>query len=346
MVPTRELALQIFQEAEKFAYIRENVLARTAVVYGGAGRGIQMEKLSLGPQLLIATPGRLLDFLEMGVTNLRRVSHVVLDEADRMLEIGMEDQLRKIIDQIRPDRQTTMYSATWPTTVQQLALDYLKNPIQVNVGHTGLKVPQTITQVIDVCDPLERNHKLVHLLKNSTQTDKILVFTKTKQTCDELAMLLRDYGHMPVALHGDKSQTVRESALRSFKQGHSSIMIATDVAARGLDIRNVTYVVNYDFPDTVENYVHRIGRTGRAGAEGIAYSFLTSSHFHLAPNLAKLLKEAGQEMDERLQQICNARAATVRDSYSSRPNYRQTSRPMFRSSPPPFKRQSQVRLFH
>lgn len=303
LVPTRELALQIYQELEKYGFLKDGVRVRTALLYGGAGKDPQIQRLRARPSLIIATPGRLLDLLEMRMTTLKNVSYLVLDEADRMLEIGLEEQLRRIVDQIRPDRQTTMYSATWPQTVDQLAADYLKDPVQINVGQGGLNVPAGITQIVDVCDPDDRIPKLEAMLKHLPSNERMLIFTQTKSSCDELTHRLRGAGYSAMALHGDKSQSAREGALRSFRQGRTQLMVATDVAARGLDIRNVRWVVNYDFPNSVENYVHRIGRTGRAGAEGTAYSFFFEQHSHLADELTAPLRTCGHEPSERLLEL-------------------------------------------
>lgn len=232
LAPTRELAVQIQEECTKFG---QSSKIKNTCVYGGAPKGAQIRDLRRGCEIVIATPGRLIDMLESGVTNLRRVTYLVMDEADRMLDMGFEPQIRKIVDQIRPDRQTLMFSATWPKEVQRLANDYLQDYMQVTIGSLDLSANINITQVVEVCTEFEKRGKLVkHLEMISQANGKVLIFVATKRTADDLTKYLRQDGWPALAIHGDKQQQERDWVLKEFKSGNSPIMIATDVASRGL----------------------------------------------------------------------------------------------------------------
>ena len=233
LAPTRELAVQIQQECSKFG---SSSRIRNTCVYGGAPKGQQIRDLARGVEICIATPGRLIDMLEMGKTNLKRVTYLVLDEADRMLDMGFEPQIRKIVDQIRPDRQTLMWSATWPKEVQTLTRDYLQDPIQVTVGSLELSASHTITQIVEVVTEYEKRDRLVKHLETATEDkdSKVLIFASTKRMCDDITSYLRADGWPALAIHGDKQQSERDWVLKEFKAGKSPIMVATDVAARGI----------------------------------------------------------------------------------------------------------------
>ena len=232
LAPTRELAVQIQEECTKFGASSK---IRNTCVYGGVPKGQQVRDLRRGSEIVIATPGRLIDMLESGVTNLRRVTYLVMDEADRMLDMGFEPQIRKIVDQIRPDRQTLMFSATWPKEVQRLANDYLHDFMQVTIGSLDLSANTNITQVVEVCSEFEKRGKLVkHLEMVSQKNGKVLIFVGTKRVADDLTKYLRQDGWPALAIHGDKQQQERDWVLKEFKEGNSPIMIATDVASRGL----------------------------------------------------------------------------------------------------------------
>jgi ATP-dependent RNA helicase DDX5/DBP2 len=235
LAPTRELAVQIQQECTKFG---KSSRIRNTCVYGGVPKGPQIRDLTRGVEICIATPGRLIDMLEMGKTNLRRVTYLVLDEADRMLDMGFEPQIRKIVDQIRPDRQTLMWSATWPKEVQQLARDYLQDFIQVNIGADGLSANHNITQIVEVISESEKHSRLLHHLEQAMKEDpnsnKTLVFTATKKATDEIVAFLRHDGFPALGIHGDKAQQERDWVLNEFKSGRAPVMVATDVASRGI----------------------------------------------------------------------------------------------------------------
>jgi ATP-dependent RNA helicase DDX5/DBP2 len=290
LAPTRELATQILQEASKFGHSSR---IKYSCVYGGVPKGDQARDLRNGIEILIATPGRLIDFLEAGTTNLNRVTYLCLDEADRMLDMGFEPQIRKVVSQIRPDRQTLMWSATWPKEVQSLARDFTVSPIQVNIGHPqDLACNPMVSQRVIVCDEMDKKRKMYDVLERNMDGSKILIFASTKRTCDELTRMLRNDGWPARAIHGDKSQQERDWVLAEFKNGKSPVMIATDVASRGLDVKDIKLVINYDFPNQIEDYVHRIGRTGRAGARGESVTFFTSKDARKARDLIKLIDDA------------------------------------------------------
>ncbi|KAF6137066.1 hypothetical protein GIB67_030830 [Kingdonia uniflora] len=330
LAPTRELAVQIQEEAMKFGS-----KIRTTCIYGGAPKGPQIRDLQRGVEIVIATPGRLIDMLEARHTNLQRVTYLVLDEADRMLDMGFEPQIRKIVSQIRPDRQTLYWSATWPKEVEALARQFLRNPYKVIIGSADLKANQSINQVIEVVTDAEKYNRLIKLLIDQMDGSRILIFLETKRGCDQVTRQLRMDGWPALSIHGDKNQSERDWVLAEFKSGRSPIMTATDVAARGLgriitkgcgdkgtvafflafeilvsnsndnlllilqfpllaDVKDIKCVINYDFPSSLEDYVHRIGRTGRAGAKGAAITFFTHTNAKFARELVKILQEAGQ----------------------------------------------------
>ncbi|GKZ67296.1 ATP-dependent RNA helicase dbp2 [Aspergillus niger] len=302
LAPTRELAVQIQAEISKFG---KSSRIRNTCVYGGVPKGPQIRDLSRGVEVCIATPGRLIDMLEAGRTNLRRVTYLVLDEADRMLDMGFEPQIRKIISQIRPDRQTCMWSATWPKEVRQLASDFLNDYIQVNIGSMDLSANHRITQIVEVVSDFEKRDKMIKHLEKimENRANKCLIFTGTKRIADEITRFLRQDGWPALSIHGDKQQQERDWVLNEFKTGKSPIMVATDVASRGIDVRDITHVLNYDYPNNSEDYVHRIGRTGRAGAKGTAITFFTTDNSKQARDLVTILTEAKQQIDPRLAEM-------------------------------------------
>ncbi|KAL6859311.1 ATP-dependent RNA helicase dbp2 [Trichoderma novae-zelandiae] len=302
LAPTRELAVQIQQEISKFG---RSSRIRNTCVYGGVPKGPQIRDLSRGVEVCIATPGRLIDMLEAGKTNLRRVTYLVLDEADRMLDMGFEPQIRKIIEQIRPDRQTLMWSATWPKEVRALASDFLQDFIQVNIGSMELAANHRITQIVEVVTEMEKRDRMIKHLEKvmENKENKILIFVGTKRIADEITRFLRQDGWPALSIHGDKQQNERDWVLDQFKTGKSPIMVATDVASRGIDVRNITHVLNYDYPNNSEDYIHRIGRTGRAGQTGTAITLFTTDNQKQARDLVNVLQEAKQQIDPRLAEM-------------------------------------------
>ncbi|KAL1839682.1 hypothetical protein VTJ49DRAFT_1247 [Mycothermus thermophilus] len=301
LAPTRELAVQIQQEITKFG---KSSRIRNTCVYGGVPKGPQIRDLQRGVEVCIATPGRLIDMLESGKTNLRRVTYLVLDEADRMLDMGFEPQIRKIVGQIRPDRQTCMWSATWPKEVRALASDFLTDFIQVNIGSMDLSANHRITQIVEVVSESEKRDRMIRhlekIMEDKDTQNKVLIFTGTKRVADDITRFLRQDGWPALSIHGDKQQNERDWVLDQFKTGKSPIMVATDVASRGIDVRNITHVLNYDYPNNSEDYIHRIGRTGRAGAKGTAITFFTTDNAKQARDLVNVLQEAKQHIDPRL----------------------------------------------
>ncbi|XP_063633527.1 putative ATP-dependent RNA helicase Pl10 isoform X1 [Cydia splendana] len=304
LAPTRELATQIFDEARKFAY-RSRV--RPCVVYGGSPIHEQFRELERGCHLLVATPGRLVDMLARGRVALDHCRHLVLDEADRMLDMGFEPQIRKIVEcHTMPktgERQTLMFSATFPKQIQVLAQDFLSNYVFLAVGRVG-STSENITQKVVWVEESQKRSFLLDLLNASNllkrsrpEEDQLtLVFVETKKGADQLEEYLDSDGYPVTSIHGDRTQREREEALRRFRTGQTPILVATAVAARGLDIPHVRHVINFDLPSDVEEYVHRIGRTGRMGNLGVATSFFNDSNRGLARDLVELLVEAKQDV--------------------------------------------------
>jgi len=309
MAPTRELAQQIQAVVAEYG---TSTRVRSTCVFGGSAKGPQLRDLQHGREIVIATPGRLLDILQMGATNLKRCTYVVLDEADRMLDMGFEPQIRKILEQIRPDRQVLMWSATWPKEIRALAEDFLQDKyIHLTVGSLNLAANHNITQHIDVCEEDEKEEKLMHLLEDIGNQDenKTIIFAETKRRVDELARKIRSVGVPVVGIHGDKSQAERDYSLKAFRSGRASVLVATDVAARGLDVDDVKFVINYDFPNNSEDYIHRIGRTGRSDQKGTSYALFTRNNARLAKDIVAVLKEAKQKINPELEQMATRSGA-------------------------------------
>ncbi|KAG0261242.1 hypothetical protein BG011_001221 [Mortierella polycephala] len=303
ILPTRELGIQIFEEARRFTYKSR---IRPVVIYGGADMRQQKEQLARGCDVLIATPGRLMDAMERGMVALDKVRYLVMDEADRILDMGFEPTIRRILlssDLPRDESlQTIMFSATFPNEIQVLASDFMKDDYcRLRIGRIGGTTRDIFQKVIMVAEE-DKMDTLVELLC-SQPPSRTLIFVDTKRKADYLDDVL--YGlHFPcISIHGDRSQRERESALRAFRSGKSPILIATTVASRGLDIRDVMHVINYDLSNDIDDYVHRIGRTARAGHPGLATSFYNENSMDIASQLTKLLIECGQDVPEFLQEF-------------------------------------------
>merc|ERR1719237_1223553 len=246
----------------------------------------------------------MIDFLESNDTNLKRVTYLVLDEADRMLDMGFEPQVRKITSQVRPDRQTLMWSATWPKEVQRLARDLCKeDPVHINIGSLDMRTAHTIRQYVEVVNEADKRGRLKRLLEKVMDGSKILIFAETKRGSDELTREMRLDGWPALCIHGDKKQEEREWVLGEFKAGKSPILVATAVASRGIDVKDIKYVINYDFPGQIEDYIHRIGRTGRAGATGSSYTFFSADKSRHARDLVAVLREANQPVPQELENL-------------------------------------------
>ncbi|XP_050731804.1 putative ATP-dependent RNA helicase Pl10 isoform X3 [Eriocheir sinensis] len=314
LAPTRELATQIYDESRKFSY---RARVRPCVVYGGADVVAQMRDLSRGCHLLVATPGRLADMIDRGKIGLDCCKYLVLDEADRMLDMGFEPQIRRIVeeDNMPPtgQRQTLMFSATFPKEIQRLAQDFLDNYIFLAVGRVG-STSENITQKIVWVGEEDKRSFLLDILNaagldrpnDATKAESLtLVFVETKKGADALEEFLYRHGYPVTSIHGDRSQREREDALRVFRSGQCPILVATAVAARGLDIPHVKHVINFDLPSDIEEYVHRIGRTGRMGNLGLATSFFNDKNRNMVRDLVELLQEAKQELPKWLEVIAS-----------------------------------------
>ncbi|KAL4890921.1 ATP-dependent RNA helicase ded1 [Aspergillus ambiguus] len=303
LAPTRELVSQIFDEARKFAY---RSWVRPCVVYGGADIGSQLRQIERGCDLLVATPGRLVDLIERGRISLVNIKYLILDEADRMLDMGFEPQIRRIVEgEDMPhvnDRQTLMFSATFPRDIQMLARDFLKDYVFLSVGRVG-STSENITQKVEYVEDHDKRSVLLDILHTHGTSGLTLIFVETKRMADSLSDFLLNQRFPATAIHGDRTQRERERALEMFRSGRCPILVATAVAARGLDIPNVTHVINYDLPTDIDDYVHRIGRTGRAGNTGIATAFFNRGNRGVVRDLIDLLKEAHQEVPSFLESI-------------------------------------------
>jgi len=321
LAPTRELASQIFKDARRFTY-RSHL--RCVVIYGGASFDKQANELSHGCNILIATPGRLIDMVERGKLSLELVKYLCVDEADRMLDMGFEDQIRKIVFEFdMPDkesRQTLMFSATFPRPIQDLARDFLNDYIFISIGRVGSTTELVTQRLITV----EEDDKRDELIKQLNDVEgRTLIFVATRKSADTLDDFLYKNKYNAASIHGERTQYERERALDAFKTGKIRILVATDVAARGLHIDDVAHVINYDLPSNIDDYVHRIGRTGRCGKEGLATGFFNSINMNIVKDLVKILREANQDMPSWLLELNREKKKNYnsRNGYS-RDNYR------------------------
>jgi ATP-dependent RNA helicase RhlE len=308
LTPTRELAIQI---GESFtAYGRHTGLKHT-VIFGGVGQGPQVTALRNGVDVLIATPGRLLDLINQGFVHLQHLKIFVLDEADRMLDMGFINDVKKIITRIPAKRQTLFFSATMPTEIKKLSDSILTNPATVSVtpvSSTAEKVEQGIFFVAKK----DKRNLLLHLLKD-TKMQSVLVFTRTKHGADKVMKDLVREGIKTQAIHGNKSQPQRQAALNNFKTGVTRVLVATDIAARGIDVEDLSHVINYELPNIPETYVHRIGRTGRAGASGIALSFCDEEEVEYLRDINKLIGKQVPIIEAHPYPMANMGVAKLQD---------------------------------
>ncbi|KAK2704360.1 ATP-dependent RNA helicase vasa-like isoform X2 [Artemia franciscana] len=305
MCPTRELAIQIFKEAVKFSY---DTIIKPVVVYGGVAPRYQSDKVKSGCNILVGTPGRLIDFMNRGVFNFSACKFLVLDEADRMLDMGFMGEVKKVVYHgtmpVKVERNTLMFSATFPNEVQELAAEFLENYIFVTVGTVGGACTDVLQEVIEI-DAKSRIDRLLEILTEKEGV-KTLVFASSKKTADFLAALLSTKNLPATSIHGDRFQYQREEALRDFKSGHRNILVATAVAARGLDIKGVGLVINYELPTDIDEYVHRIGRTGRLGNTGHAISFFNpDKDSAIAGKLVNVLAAAQQTVPVFLESMAS-----------------------------------------
>ena len=286
VTPTRELAIQI---AENFtSYSKYNKITNT-VIFGGVKQGTQTTTLSNGVDVLVATPGRLLDLMGQGYISLKDIGYFVLDEADRMLDMGFIHDIKKILDKLPKERQSLFFSATMPKNIVELSSQILKSPKQVSVNPVS-STAETIQQFIYYTNKADKKYLLLHILKDKN-INQLLLFSRTKHGADRIARDLKKKNIQAAAIHGDKSQKQRQKALQSFKDSKIRVLVATDIAARGIDIDKLSYVLNYDIPNESETYVHRIGRCGRAGETGVSISICEPEENEYARDIEKLIKQ-------------------------------------------------------
>jgi ATP-dependent RNA helicase RhlE len=285
LAPTRELAAQI---GASFGTYGKFTGLRYAVVYGGVGQGPQVRALQQGVDILVATPGRLEDLMEQGFIDLRRVEILILDEADQMLDMGFIVPLRRIVSSTPDQRQTLMFTATMPPEIRKLTTEWLSNPTHIEVAPV-VATTELVEQSVHFVEPRDKLEKLQHFLEN-TAYKRALVFSRTKRGADKIVKQLSKNGIRSAALHSNKSQSVRQRTLEQFKGNRPPVLVATDIAARGLDVDAISHVVNFDLPEVAEVYVHRIGRTGRAGASGVATSFVGREERDLLRQIERLMK--------------------------------------------------------
>jgi superfamily II DNA/RNA helicase len=284
LVPTRELAIQVAEEASKYCKYLDRI--KTVCIYGGAPYPIQNRQLARPYEILVATPGRLMDHMNRGKINFSRVEMFILDEADRMLDMGFIGPVEEIAEAIPDSRQTLMFSATLKGSVMKLSERLLKDPKEISVAHDPA-THDNINQRLLHVDNIEHKYKLLDHILNGKDITQAIVFTRTKHHADQLVDKLIKKGYSAGALHGNMNQRQRTKTIMKLRQGEIRILIATDVAARGIDIPAISHVINFDLPENEEDYVHRIGRTGRAGATGIALSFATPKEMHFVRQIEK-----------------------------------------------------------
>jgi ATP-dependent RNA helicase RhlE len=285
LVPTRELAVQVADSIKAF---NRHLHLNVTMIYGGAGMGPQVDNLRRGADILVATPGRLIDHMERGSVKLDAIEVLVLDEADRMLDMGFLPAIKRVLQRLPAERQTLLFSATFEPRIKALALEFMRNPKQVQVAAQNT-IAETIVHRVHPVDNSRKRALLIDIL-SKRHTDQVLVFGKTKHGCNRLAEQLGEAGLKAVAIHGNKSQAQRQKALDQFKAGRARVLVATDVAARGLDIPDLPLVINHDLPMVAEDYIHRIGRTGRNGATGEALSLVSPEEGGLLNQIQRMLK--------------------------------------------------------
>ncbi len=286
ITPTRELAIQI---DDSFADYGQGLNFRHTVIFGGVKQFSQARKLKSGVDILVATPGRLLDLMNQRLVNLQSLKFFVLDEADRMLDMGFINDVKKIIKQLPPKRQTLFFSATMPSSITTLAETLLSHPVCIKVTPTA-STAETVTQHMYMVDKKDKRSLLKHILENHT-VSSALIFTRTKHGADKIATFINDSGIRADAIHSNKSQNARQNILRKFKNKETQVLVATDIAARGIDIDELSHVINFEIPNEPETYVHRIGRTGRAEKSGIALSFCDKDEQGFVRDIHKLISK-------------------------------------------------------
>lgn len=309
IAPTRELAEQIHQA---IGLLGKNTRLRSIAVYGGVAHVSQTQKLRGGVEIVVACPGRLLDHIGQGTIDLSHIEVLILDEADRMFDMGFLPEIRKIIKCLPSKRQTLMFSATMPDDVRRLANDLLQRPVTVQVGHTA-----PVESVAHALYPVEQHLKTSLLLEllRKTDTDSVLIFTRTKHRAKRLGLQLEKAGYRAASLQGNLSQNRRQAALDGFRKGAYQVLVATDIVARGIDVSTISHVINYDIPDTADAYTHRIGRTGRAAKSGDAFTFVTRQDEEIITSIERVI---GEKIERRFQEGFDyKKPAAVRDNEGS-----------------------------
>jgi len=320
LAPTRELAIQI---GESFSAYGEFLNFKHTVIFGGVGQGLQIKALSRGVDILVATPGRLLDLWNQKRLSLNDIEFFVLDEADRMLDMGFIHDIKKLISILPYKKQSLFFSATMSPQINSLAKNLLRNPVHVEVAAQATTV-ERVEQFMFFVDSSEKEKLLLELLKHEHLTS-VLVFTRTKHKANKLAIFLSKNRISSDAIHGNKSQNARTKAITDFKTGKVKVLVATDIAARGIDIDNISHVINFELPNTPESYVHRIGRTARAGSDGTAYSFCAADERNFLENIEQLIRQKIAVMDHMFhsETARNAIGAAARPALKNRkPFYR------------------------
>ena len=330
LTPTRELAIQI---DESIAAYGRHLGLKHLVVFGGVSQHPQTAALRSGTDILIATPGRLLDLMQQGYISLSNIGIFVLDEADRMLDMGFIHDVKKVIAKLPSKRQTLFFSATMPNEIATLADSILNEPVRVEVTPVS-STAQTIQQSMFFVEKTDKKHLLLHLLKDKS-IERVLVFARTKHGSDKVVKDLANHGVPAEAIHGNKSQNARQRALSNFKSGATRVLVATDIAARGIDVDNLTHVINYELPNVPETYVHRIGRTGRAGASGTAFSFCDREEREFLRDIQKLIGATIPVVNEHPYVMAGGSMDNIRRTLPQKPAQRQhthTSRRTFTSN--------------
>ncbi|OGW55707.1 MAG: RNA helicase, partial [Nitrospirae bacterium RBG_19FT_COMBO_55_12] len=311
IAPTRELAEQIHESINALGF---QTKLRSITIYGGVGVNPQIQKLRAGVDIVVACPGRLLDHINQGTINLSQTEVLVLDEADRMFDMGFLPDIRRILKHVPARRQTLLFSATMPDDIRKLAHEVLKNPVTVQVGHTA-----PVNTVSHALYPVAQHLKtglLLELLKH-TNTESVLIFTRTKHRAKRVGQQLEKAGYKAASLQGNLSQNKRQAALDGFRDGSFQVLVATDIAARGIDVSSISHVINYDMPDTADAYTHRIGRTGRAAKTGDAFTFITREDEDMVRSIERVL---GEKVERRtLKGFDYTKAAPSRDTEFARP---------------------------
>lgn len=326
--PTRELAAQIYEKAREYG---KSLNLRSQVAVGGVPINRQINTLKRGTDILIATPGRLLDLAKRNAIKLDFVDALVLDEADHMLDIGFLPDIKRIIAQLPKQRQTLLFSATMPKQIQELANQYLKDPVHISVARQA-SVAENIEQLVKHVPARAKSDELIKLLQ--THNDKrVVVFSRTKHGSDKIVKRLQSVGIEAAAIHGNKSQGQRERALKAFSKGDCKVLIATDIAARGIDIKDIGLVVNYDLPEVPEVYVHRIGRTARAGSSGMAISFCGGHEIKLLKSIERVIKQGIPSEGEPQEQVGETSKKPQRKRPRNRPGANARRKDRSRSEP-------------